>query len=152
MEFDVKCRFLDPIVFGDYPGEMREKLGSRLPKFSPEESGKLAGSFDFMGINHYITVYATSNPHLSPHLLPQRYPDSMVYLTGERNGIPIGEQVRVPYLLYKGRVLRYLCFTNLFTFTDSNGGIICGASGYSEFCPVSDRNLQQAFNYHHRER
>ncbi|XP_057820964.2 coniferin beta-glucosidase [Cryptomeria japonica] len=84
--------FLDPIVFGDYPGEMREKLGSRLPKFSPEESGKLAGSFDFMGINHYITVYATSNPHLSPHLLPQRYPDSMVYLTGERNGIPIGEQ------------------------------------------------------------
>ncbi|GLJ13131.1 hypothetical protein SUGI_0205900 [Cryptomeria japonica] len=36
--------------------------------------------------------------------------------------------------------------------TDSNGGIICGASGYSEFCPVSDRNLQQASNYHHRER
>ncbi|XP_021843429.1 beta-glucosidase 42 [Spinacia oleracea] len=49
--------YLDPIYFGDYPLEMREKLGERLPKFSQEERDLLQNSIDFLGINHYTSRY-----------------------------------------------------------------------------------------------
>lgn len=84
---------MDPIVFEDYPQEMRERLGSRLPSISSELSAKLQGSFDYMGINHYTTLYATSTPPLSPDNTQYLYPDSRVYLTGERHRVSIGEWV-----------------------------------------------------------
>ncbi|KAH9301407.1 hypothetical protein KI387_012990, partial [Taxus chinensis] len=83
--------FLDPIVLGNYPSEMRERLGSRLPLINSEMERKIAGSFDFIGINHYTTIYASSTPTPSPDFTTDFYPDSMVYLTGERHGIPIGD-------------------------------------------------------------
>lgn len=52
--------FLDPLVFGRYPATMVELVGDRLPKFTPEQSQRLTGSFDFLGINHYSTKYYTS--------------------------------------------------------------------------------------------
>lgn len=52
------CRFVDPLMFGDYPSSMRSRVGSRLPKFCEAESTLLKGSLDFVGINHYTTWYA----------------------------------------------------------------------------------------------
>ncbi|MGE9295215.1 MAG: GH1 family beta-glucosidase [Puniceicoccales bacterium] len=49
----------DPVVFGDYPAIMRERVGERLPKFTPEQSAMLRGSVDFLGLNHYTTHYAS---------------------------------------------------------------------------------------------
>ncbi|GLJ30673.1 hypothetical protein SUGI_0607380 [Cryptomeria japonica] len=83
--------FLDPVVLGNYPSEMRERLGLRLPTIDSEMSGKLAGSFDFIGINQYTTLYASTTPTPSLDSTTRFYADSMVYLTGERQGIPIGE-------------------------------------------------------------
>ncbi|MDQ8205932.1 GH1 family beta-glucosidase [Coraliomargarita sp. SDUM461003] len=51
--------FTDPVVFGDYPAIMRERVGDRLPKFTPEQSELLKGSADFLGLNHYTTHYAS---------------------------------------------------------------------------------------------
>jgi len=51
--------FTDPVVFGDYPKVMRERLGSRLPRFTKEESSLLKGSLDFLGLNHYSTALAS---------------------------------------------------------------------------------------------
>ncbi|XP_074039721.1 myrosinase 1 isoform X2 [Leptinotarsa decemlineata] len=58
--------FCDPIVFGDHPEMMVERIDrysreqgfaeSRLPKFTEEEKRQLKGSFDFIGINNYITL------------------------------------------------------------------------------------------------
>ena len=42
--------FTDPVVFGDYPAVMRERLGARLPHFSPEDQARLKGSVDFLGL------------------------------------------------------------------------------------------------------
>jgi beta-galactosidase len=58
--------FTDPLVYGDYPVEMKERIGNRLPKFSESERKELLGSLDFMGLNHYSTLYASSrtNPLL----------------------------------------------------------------------------------------
>ncbi|KAL2944510.1 Beta-glucosidase 4, partial [Bienertia sinuspersici] len=50
-------RYLDPIYFGDYSREMRERVGGRLPKFSQEEREMLKNSMDFIGLNHYTTRY-----------------------------------------------------------------------------------------------
>ncbi|KAL5553664.1 hypothetical protein UlMin_041065, partial [Ulmus minor] len=53
--------FLDPLMFGDYPSSMRERVGSGLPTFSRSEASLLKGSLDFMGINHYTSFYARHN-------------------------------------------------------------------------------------------
>lgn len=49
--------FLDPIIFGKYPTEMQEILGSLLPEFSEKELEILKMSLDFIGINHYSSFY-----------------------------------------------------------------------------------------------
>ncbi|KAG7355143.1 BGL: beta-galactosidase [Nitzschia inconspicua] len=53
--------FTDPLVYGDYPDEMRARLGDRLPKFTPTDSQELVDSLDFMGLNHYSTLYASTS-------------------------------------------------------------------------------------------
>jgi beta-glucosidase len=50
----------DPFFTGDYPPEMRERLGNRLPHFTAKERRELLGSTDFLGLNHYSTLYATT--------------------------------------------------------------------------------------------
>ena len=41
--------FADPIWLGHYPASMVQRLGARLPTFTPEEAAKLKGSADFFG-------------------------------------------------------------------------------------------------------
>ncbi|XP_057847977.2 beta-glucosidase 18-like [Cryptomeria japonica] len=82
--------FLDPIVYGDYPPEMRRMLGRRLPTFPREMSEKVKGSYDFIGINHYTTSYAKDCLFSLCYKI-QYCPDALVYITGERDGVPIGE-------------------------------------------------------------
>ena len=49
---------MDPLTKGDYPQNMHDYVGGRLPRFSEEESKMLRGSYDFIGINYYTTYYA----------------------------------------------------------------------------------------------
>ncbi|KAI4346083.1 hypothetical protein L6164_013165 [Bauhinia variegata] len=50
--------FEEPLVTGQYPESMQELVGDRLPKFAGEESKKLKGSYDFIGINYYMSQFA----------------------------------------------------------------------------------------------
>ncbi|RDX68030.1 Beta-glucosidase 18, partial [Mucuna pruriens] len=82
---------LDPLVFGEYPSEMRSILGSQLPVFSLKEKSLLKGSLDFIGINNYGTLYA-KDCSLSACLLGADHPiRGYVETSGTRDGIPIGE-------------------------------------------------------------
>lgn len=54
-------RYLEPVILGRYPSSMVNRVGNRLPKFSPAESALVKGSYDFIGINHYTTWYASKN-------------------------------------------------------------------------------------------
>ncbi|XAR56568.1 Beta-glucosidase [Bertholletia excelsa] len=83
---------LDPLVFGDYPPEMRRYLGDELPCFSTEEKSYIKGSIDYVGINHYGTLYAKDCLHSSCILGADRPIRGYVYTTGEQNGVPIGER------------------------------------------------------------
>lgn len=63
--------FTDPVVFGDYPAVMRERLGARLPHFSPEDQARLKGSVDFLGLNHYTTHFASATPPSAHTIAPE---------------------------------------------------------------------------------
>ncbi|XP_058081524.1 beta-glucosidase 18-like isoform X2 [Magnolia sinica] len=87
--------FLDPFIHGDYPLEMRQILGHRLPKFSPKDSKKIKDGIDFIGINHYSALYAEDCLH-SPCVSGGHAIEGFAYITGERDGIPIGGRTSLP--------------------------------------------------------
>lgn len=47
--------FGDPAYFGDYPAEMRRRLGRLLPEFSAEDAALLKGSMDYLALNYYTS-------------------------------------------------------------------------------------------------
>ncbi|XP_040382732.1 beta-glucosidase 5-like [Oryza brachyantha] len=53
---------LRPLVFGDYPQVMKEIVGSRLPSFTKSQSELVKGSLDFIGMNHYCSLYVNDQP------------------------------------------------------------------------------------------
>nr|XP_043635799.1 beta-glucosidase 11-like [Erigeron canadensis] len=54
--------FLNPLVNGDYPEIVKKNAGTRVPSFTKLESERIKGSFDFVGINHYSSLYVKDNP------------------------------------------------------------------------------------------
>ena len=57
----------DPLIFGDYPTEMRLRLGERLPEFTEKQQLDMIGSIDFLGLNHYSTLYASAKTEPSTY-------------------------------------------------------------------------------------
>uniref|UniRef100_A0A6N2MLX7 Beta-glucosidase n=1 Tax=Salix viminalis TaxID=40686 RepID=A0A6N2MLX7_SALVM len=75
--------FMDPLTNGDYPRNMHDFVGGRLPKFTTEESE--------------IVGYMS---------------DARTTWTGERNGIPIGPQAGVKWLyIYPEGICKLLNYT-----------------------------------------
>ncbi|KAK4484053.1 hypothetical protein RD792_011272 [Penstemon davidsonii] len=88
--------FLDPIIIGDYPRSMRTRVRRRLPRFSKIQSSLVKGSFDFIGINHYTTWYASkANIKGQPN---DSISDPGAYINPLKNGKPIGERARSTWL------------------------------------------------------
>ncbi|CAI5502669.1 unnamed protein product [Closterium sp. Naga37s-1] len=50
---------LDPLFSGDYPAVMKQRVGDRLPCFTPEQQQQLKGSLDFVGVNHYTSKFVS---------------------------------------------------------------------------------------------
>ncbi|KAL5578893.1 hypothetical protein UlMin_011335 [Ulmus minor] len=90
---------LDPIIFGKYPVEMENTLGSLLPKFSTSDKEKLKMGLDFIGLNHYDSfyvkdcIYSPCEPGLGVTWTEGSYLE-----TSERNGVPIGETTPLDWL------------------------------------------------------
>ncbi|KAL0001147.1 hypothetical protein SO802_014928, partial [Lithocarpus litseifolius] len=87
---------LDPLVFGDYPPKMRHILGSELLRFSPRERKLIEGSLDFIGINHYSTLYAKDCTHSACTDGEDRPIQGFVNTTGYRDGVAIGGLTGLP--------------------------------------------------------
>ena len=49
-------------MFGDYPEVMKKIVGSCLPPFTEVQSELIKGSLDFIGINHYYSLYVNDRP------------------------------------------------------------------------------------------
>ena len=75
---------MEPLTTGDYPQSMRKLVGSRLPQFSAEQSKKLKGSYDFLGLNYYTANYVTEGPKSNSKNLSYTT-DSQVTFTSKLN-------------------------------------------------------------------
>ncbi|KAL3644767.1 glycosyl hydrolase 1 [Castilleja foliolosa] len=54
---------MNPLIFGDYPDIVKKRVKTRIPAFTKQESEQVKGSFDFIGLNHYTTVYVKDSPN-----------------------------------------------------------------------------------------
>ncbi|KAA0040143.1 hypothetical protein IC582_003340 [Cucumis melo] len=84
--------FLDPVVHGDYPANMKALVKDRLPKFTKEQIKLINGSYDFIGINYYTSNYAQNNPNVDPSK-PSLLTDLRANSSTDRNGVSIGPKV-----------------------------------------------------------
>ncbi|KAI9093336.1 hypothetical protein K1719_027350 [Acacia pycnantha] len=118
---------LDPLVFGDYPIEMRIILGSQLPRFSSNEKSLIKGSLDFIGLNHYTDLYVKDCS--SSACSPAGYHAIRGFLetTGFRDGIPIGDFTGMPrfFVVPRGmeKIVDYIKtrYRNMPLFITENG-------------------------------
>lgn len=78
-------RYMDPVINGDYPLSMHTLVKERLPKFTEEQSARLKGSFDFIGMNYYTSYYARNNP-VANTINISCTTDSLANLTGKFKG------------------------------------------------------------------
>ena len=66
--------FGDPPYSGDYPAELRARLGPLLPDFTPADSNLLKRSIDFIALNYYASDMVRHAPGAGPlelQLVPQ---------------------------------------------------------------------------------
>ncbi|KAI3708437.1 hypothetical protein L2E82_37606 [Cichorium intybus] len=82
---------LDPLIYGDYPAEGLKYLGSEVPRFSMEEKNIIKNSIDFIGINHYTTIYAKDCTNSTCSPTAKRAIQGFVETTPYRDGVLIGE-------------------------------------------------------------
>ncbi|KDP42304.1 hypothetical protein JCGZ_01628 [Jatropha curcas] len=86
-----------PITYGSYRRRMRELVGSRMPKFTQEQSKMIKGSFDFITLDYCTTFYAENAPLANGAILSYTA-DQRVNATSERNGVPIGTPTVLSWL------------------------------------------------------
>ncbi|XP_039133069.1 furostanol glycoside 26-O-beta-glucosidase-like [Dioscorea cayenensis subsp. rotundata] len=98
--------YLEPLMHGDYPFNMRVIVGDRLPTFSEEEADMIKGSYDFIGINYYTARYAREIRYSQAP--PSLYmDDSYAESLAKKDEVPIGESNGSWINVYP-RGLRYL--------------------------------------------
>ncbi|KAL3850803.1 hypothetical protein ACJIZ3_012685 [Penstemon smallii] len=91
--------FLDPLLLGNYPLSMQKLVAERLPEISPNVSQFLKGSVDFIGINHYTTLYARNDrAQIRKLILQDASSDSAVITTASKHGVAIGERAASHWL------------------------------------------------------
>ncbi|KAF0904644.1 hypothetical protein E2562_036017 [Oryza meyeriana var. granulata] len=98
MDFELGW-FLDPLMFGHYPPPMQKLAGDRLPQFSTQASKLVSRSLDFVGINHYTTLYARNDRmRIRKLVMNDASTDSAVIPTAYRHGKKIGETAASSWL------------------------------------------------------
>ncbi|XP_020422112.1 beta-glucosidase 12 [Prunus persica] len=103
--------FAEPLTSGDYPQSMRSFVGSRLPKFTEQQSKLLIGSFDFLGLNYYAGYYASDAPQ-NNSVYASYVTDARVNLSSERHGVPIGPKGASDWLnVYPRGIQDFLIYT-----------------------------------------
>ncbi|XP_077227093.1 beta-glucosidase 22-like [Tasmannia lanceolata] len=79
---------VNPLIFGDYPEIVKKNAGSRIPTFTKHQSEKVKGSFDFLGLNHYTTVYVQDSSKSPQKGLRDFNGDMFAKLSATKDGTP----------------------------------------------------------------
>ncbi|XP_009378490.2 beta-glucosidase 18 isoform X1 [Pyrus x bretschneideri] len=137
---------LDPLVYGEYPAEMRQCPRLEMPRFSPKEKELLRGSIDFIGLNHYTTLYAKDCFHSPCPSGGDHAIRGYVNTTGYRDGTAIGEPTGIArfFVVPRGmeKIIDYLKrrYNNLPMFVTENG--------YSSPTPQNERQDWNRIKFH----
>ncbi|MFS7921323.1 putative beta-glucosidase [Helianthus anomalus] len=120
---------LDPSIFGDYPEELKEYLGYALPSFSLDEKNFMKNSIDFIGINHYSSIYVKDCTNASCSATGNCAIQGFLEAVGERDGVPIGEHTGAnnSYVVPKGMEE----IVNLIKIRYNNKPMFITENGYS---------------------
>lgn len=59
-------QYLDPVILGSYPDELREIFGEAWPEHSAEDMKLIHQPIDFVGINYYTRNVSASDPDALP--------------------------------------------------------------------------------------
>ncbi|CAK7331897.1 unnamed protein product [Dovyalis caffra] len=145
LDFMLGC-YMSPLTTGDYPQNMHDYVGGRLPKFSEEESKMLIGSYDFIGINYYTTYYARNVDDVNYKNIGYME-DARVTWPGERNGIPIGPQTNADWIYIHPEGIRHLL--NYVKDVYGNPTIYITENGVDD---VKSSSLEEALNDPIREK
>ncbi|KAL8475405.1 hypothetical protein ACS0TY_028167 [Phlomoides rotata] len=126
--------FTAPVVTGDYPSVMRERVGSRLPTFEPDEKILLQGSFDFIGMNYYTTYLVMNDT--SPPPDPPTYASDQGLITTPfyPDGTPIGDQAASSWL--------YIVPRGIFGLLEYNSKVYGNPDVYITENGVDEKNLR----------
>lgn len=145
--------FMDPVIFGDYPSSMKERVGNRLPRFTNAESALVKGSYDFVGINHYTTFYARHNStSIIGKLLNDSIADSGAITLPFRGLKPIGDRAASIWLYIVPHGMRSLM--NYIKQKYGNPLVIITENGMDDannpFKPLKDcLKDEKRIKYHH---
>jgi beta-glucosidase len=100
-------QYLDPVLLGRYPDEMREVFGEAWPEFPAEDLQLLREKFDFLGVNYYTRSVVRDDPKALPvraasvrqpqhahtetgwELYPDGLTDTLVWITERYGRIPL---------------------------------------------------------------
>ena len=95
------CRFLDPVIRGEYPKEMREILGEELPPV-PYILKKLKPALDFIAVNHYTSYFVKDCIHSACEAggLGSTRTEGYAMTWAHINGMSIGKPVSIYETLY----------------------------------------------------
>ncbi|KAJ0694924.1 putative beta-glucosidase [Helianthus annuus] len=142
MLFNIGWSF-DPPIFGDYPQVMREYHGNNLPTFSADEKEFMKNSIDFIGINHYSAIYTKDCMNSSCTETANRAIKGFVEITGERNGVPIGDPTSMPRFFVVPRGMEEI--VNYFKTRYNNTPMFITENGYSS-PHVQDVKVEEILN------
>ncbi|KAD3337490.1 hypothetical protein E3N88_33010 [Mikania micrantha] len=96
-DLPLSARFMEPLFSGKYPNTMIQNVtNNRLPKFTNDQSKLLMGSYDFLGLNYYVSQYATTAP--ATNVVSLLTDNKVLEQPDNLNGIPIGIQGGLDWL------------------------------------------------------
>jgi beta-glucosidase len=100
-------QYLDPVLLGRYPEEMRDVFGEAWPEFPAEEVAALREPLDFIGVNYYTRSVVRDDPRALPvraaavrqpqhahtetgwEVYPDGLTDALVWITERYGRIPL---------------------------------------------------------------
>ncbi|KAF3451689.1 hypothetical protein FNV43_RR07785 [Rhamnella rubrinervis] len=137
--------FLDPIVRGKYPEQMREILGTDLPCFTKHQVDKLKNAVDFIGINHYTSFY-TKDCMFSPceGTGASKAKGFVSQTSKNKVGYFIGEPTEVDWLYVNPQGL-----DNIVTYVKeryNNTPMIITENGYAEKDKPNSTHIEDVLN------
>ncbi|KAK8959687.1 Beta-glucosidase 22 [Platanthera guangdongensis] len=86
---------LNPLVFGDYPEIMKKNAGPKIPSFTDSQSQQVKGSYDFIGLNYYYSLYVAHDSSI-PKTSPRDFTSDMFAKFTDFVDNPMGHRIIPP--------------------------------------------------------